>query len=161
MSEQREHTPDARARRRLPSQVTRPPSASIRPVDLSVVAPAFDEEQNLRPLYERVREALEGRLAWELVLVDDGSTDGTAAVMRALAAEDPRVVRVHFARNHGQTAALAVGMSVARGRWIATLDADLQNDPRDLPAMLAALEGHDAVVGYRLRRRDSFVRRWS
>ncbi|NOT28955.1 MAG: glycosyltransferase family 2 protein [Planctomycetes bacterium] len=139
-----------------------PPAESGRePFELSLVVPAFDEEPNLRLLYERIVAVFGARPSWELVLVDDGSRDGTGKVMRELALADPRVVAVFFEKNCGQTAALAAGVREARGSRIATLDADLQNDPADLPALLALLEGHDAVVGYRLRRRDTFVRRAS
>jgi len=130
-------------------------------IDLSLVAPAYEEEENLEKLYERVREVFGDRLRWELVLVDDGSRDRSPELIRRLAAADPRVVGAMFARNCGQTAATAAGIQLARGRVIATIDADLQNDPGDLPAMLALLPGHDAVVGYRVKRRDNFVRRAS
>ncbi len=135
--------------------------AGAEPCTLSLVVPAFDEEENLRPLHARIAAALGPRHDWELVLVDDGSRDGTARVIRELAQQDARVVGVFLARNSGQTAALAAGVGEARGSRIATLDADLQNDPADLPAMLAQLDENDAVVGYRLRRRDTFVRRAS
>lgn len=135
------------------------PSAPAR--ELSVVAPAFDEVANLRPLLEAVREALSPAFDWELIVVDDGSTDGSGALLSELSLEEPRLVAVHLASNRGQTAALAAGFAVARGRLVATLDADLQNDPADLPAMIAALDGVDAVVGTRVERRDSFVRRAS
>jgi glycosyltransferase involved in cell wall biosynthesis len=143
---------------------TRPgPAAANSGVDrarcaLSLVVPAFDEEPNLQLLYERVAAVFGQGSDWELVLVDDGSRDGTASVIRAMARRDARVVGVFLARNCGQSAALAAGAREALGRVIATLDADLQNDPADLPPLLAALEGWDAVVGYRLRRRDGFVR---
>ena len=130
-------------------------------IDLSLVAPAYEEEENLEKLYERVREVFGDRLRWGLVLVDDGSRDRSPELIRRLAAADPRVVGAMFARNCGQTAATAAGIQLARGRVIATIDADLQNDPGDLPAMLALLPGHDAVVGYRVKRRDNFVRRAS
>ena len=130
-------------------------------VDLSLVAPAFDEEESLERLHARVVEVFGDRSDWELVLVDDGSRDGTAALIRELAARDPRVVGVFFARNCGQTAATAAGVHLARGHLIATLDADLQNDPGDLPAMIELLPGHAAVVGYRRKRHDDFVRRAS
>jgi len=130
-------------------------------VELSLVVPAFDEEENITPLYRRVREVLAARDDWELVLVDDGSRDRTPDRVRELVQRDARVVGVFLGRNCGQTAALAAGVQEARGRVIATLDADLQNDPGDLPALLALLPGHDAVVGYRQRRNDSAVRRLS
>ena len=128
---------------------------------LSVIAPAYDERENLQPLYERVRAALDALPSWELVLVDDGSRDGSGAVMRDLAAADARVRAVHLARNCGQTSALAAGIAAARGDLIATIDADLQNDPAELLRLLAALGEHDAVVGYRVKRHDNWVRRVS
>jgi len=143
------------------SQATRAASDREPRCVLSLVVPAFDEEPNLRLLHERVTAILGTGAEWELVLIDDGSRDGTADTIRALVHRDPRVVGVFLERNCGQSAALAAGAREARGRVIATLDADLQNDPADLPPLLAALEDWDAVVGYRLRRRDSFVRRAS
>jgi len=130
-------------------------------VALSLVVPAFDEEDNLEPLFERVLAVFGAREDWELVLVDDGSRDRTPAIMRTLAARDPRVVAVFFRANCGQTAALAAGVRQARGRLVATLDADLQNDPAEVPRLIDALGDHDAIVGYRARRQDSFVRRAS
>lgn len=130
-------------------------------VTLSMVVPAYDEEANLPLLHQRVSQVFGGRDDWELILVDDGSRDGTAEVIRGLARSDARVVGVFLARNGGQSGALAAGVREARGDAIATLDADLQNDPADLPALLEALRDHDAVVGYRARRRDTFVRRAS
>ncbi|MFN0007001.1 MAG: glycosyltransferase family 2 protein [Planctomycetota bacterium] len=146
----------------LPSQVRARFARATGPSpELSLVAPAYEEEENLEKLYDRVREVLDDRISWELVLVDDGSGDRSPEVIRELAAADPRVVGVFFARNCGQTAATAAGIQLARGAVIATIDADLQNDPADVPAMLALLDGHDAVVGYRVKRHDDFVRRAS
>jgi len=129
---------------------------------LSVVVPAYDEGANLRTLHGELAAALAdlGR-PWELVWVDDGSTDDTLAVMRALAGEDPRVRVVALEGNHGQTAALEAGFHRARGEVLATLDADLQNDPADLPRLLAALDRADVVNGVRQGRRDGWVRRVS
>ena len=135
------------------------PNIAPRP-ELSLVAPVFDEEQNLEPLYQQVAEALAG-LSFELVLVDDGSRDRSAAIIRALHERDPRVRGVFFARNRGQTAAMAAGIHAAAGELIATLDADLQNDPADIPRLVAALGAHDAAVGYRVQRHDNWVRRMS
>jgi dolichol-phosphate mannosyltransferase len=129
--------------------------------ELSLVAPVYDEEPNLRRLVARVREVFEGRTDWELVLVDDGSRDGSAALIAELAREEPRVRGVFFAHNCGQTTATKAGILHARAPLIATLDADLQNDPGDLPGMLAVLGEHDAVVGWRMKRNDTFVRRAS
>jgi glycosyltransferase involved in cell wall biosynthesis len=137
------------------------PSPQEAIVRLSLVAPAFEEEESLGPLYERVVEALGSEPTWELVLVDDGSRDRTREVIRTLAARDPRVVGILLERRCGQTAATAAGLRHARGALIATLDADLQNDPVDLRQMLLALGDHDAVVGYRATRRDTWVRRAS
>lgn len=127
---------------------------------LSLVVPAYDEAPNLERLHERIRTAL-GDLDWELVVVDDGSRDATRDVLRELVRRDPRVRGIVLTRNEGQTAATAVGIRYAAGGLIATLDADLQNDPADLPAMIAKLEGHDAVVGYRVERNDTWLRRLS
>lgn len=137
------------------------PARRTKTVDLSLVAPVFEEEENLERLYARVVEIFGAQTTWELVLVDDGSKDRSPEMIRALAKRDPRVVGVFFGRNRGQTAATAAGVHLARGRLIATLDADLQNDPGDLPAMIALIQGHDAVVGWRMKRRDTFVRRIS
>lgn len=132
------------------------------PRELSLVVPIHDEVDNLLPLYERVVEALgPTRQTWELVLVDDGSRDGSDASIRRLARHDERVRGVFFARNRGQSTAMCAGIHVAVGELVATMDGDLQNDPVDLPGMIAALGEHDAVVGYRMDRKDDFVRRVS
>ena len=127
--------------------------------DLSVVIPAYNEVDNLAPLFAEMRAALEatGR-SWELLMVDDGSTDGTAHAMQAEAARDSRVKALLLERNAGQSAALAAGLSRATGHVIVTLDADLQNDPADLPRLLAALENADVVSGVRSHRQDTWVR---
>jgi len=132
------------------------------PVDVSVVAPVFDERDNLGPLVDEllaVFGALPVRV--EIVLVDDGSRDGSSEVVDALASAHPEVRAVHLKANRGQTAAFDAGFKEARGAVVVTIDADLQNDPRDIPALLRALEGHDAAVGFRAARRDGLVRRWS
>lgn len=130
-------------------------------IDLSLVAPVFNEIDNLERLYQRVAEVFGDRTKWELILVDDGSRDGSADTIRALASRDSRVVGAFLAHNRGQTAATAAGVQLARGALVATLDADMQNDPADVPALIDALSTHDAVVGYRVQRNDSFVRRAS
>ena len=93
------------------------------------------------------------------MLIDDGSRDGSSEAIDALAAAHPEVRGVHFKANCGQTAAFDAGFKAARGAVVVTIDADLQNDPRDIPSLLTALEGHDAAVGIRTERRDGFVRR--
>jgi len=125
------------------------------PVDLSLVVPVYNERENLPLLVEEIARALPGR-RYEIVAVDDGSTDGSLDVLRALKREHPELHIVAFAANAGQTAAFAAGFDAARGGVIVTLDADLQNDPADIPAVIAELErsGAAAVAGYRVNRRD-------
>ena len=130
--------------------------------ELSIVIPLYNEEPNIAELHRELTEVLGaswGR-SYELVLVDDGSTDGTFRLLREVHARDPRVQVLRLRRNFGQTAAFAAGFANARGRLIATLDGDLQNDPRDIPAMVAALDdGYDIVSGWRRRRRDPWLTR--
>ena len=122
----------------------------------------FEERDNLEPLHTELSAALAAVTGGvEIVYVDDGSRDGSAEVLAGLAARDPRVRVLRFAANCGQTAAFAAGFEAARGEVVATLDADLQNDPADLPRLLAALDGADVVNGVRQGRRDSVVRRLS
>jgi len=137
-------------------------SEGVRPVDVTVVAPVFNERDNLEPLVRELLAVLRphGR-PFEIVLVDDGSRDGSAEAIDALAAAHPEVRGVHFKANRGQTAAFDAGFKLARGATVVTIDADLQNDPRDIPALLLALEGHGAAVGFRADRRDGLVRRFS
>jgi hypothetical protein len=127
---------------------------------LSVVVPVKDERQNICPLYEGVREALWQIDAWELVFVDDGSTDGTFHELEAVASIDARVKIVRLRRNFGQSAATQAGLDVATGDVIVTMDGDLQNDPADIPRLVAKLdEGFDAVLGQRLNRQDKLLLR--
>ena len=134
------------------------------PVALSIVVPVFNEEQSLSVLHAEIARALdemgeEGRRA-EIIFVDDRSTDQSLERLLELHARDPRVCVVRFRRNYGQTAALAAGFDVAKGRVIVTLDGDLQNDPADIPALLRELErGYDIVAGWRKKRFDGFVLR--
>jgi glycosyltransferase involved in cell wall biosynthesis len=129
--------------------------------DLSIIVPVYNEEENLRPLFEEMRAALDGRdLDYEVLFVDDGSGDGSYAVLRQLYQEDPRVVAVRFRRNFGQTAAFAAGFDYACGRVVVTIDADRQNDPADIPALLEELaQGYDVVNGWREQRQDGFLLR--
>lgn len=138
------------------------------PPDLSLVIPLYNEAENLPVLAAEIRQTLEptGR-TWESLFVDDGSTDGSLEVLRRLAAEDRTMRILRHRRNAGQSAALAAGFAAARGAIVVTLDADLQNDPADIPALLARLGDSaatsdcDAVSGVRQRRQDSWVRRIS
>ena len=127
---------------------------------LSIVIPVFDEVENLTPLAEGVRKALSG-LDYEMILVDDGSTDGSTAKLAEMAEAEPQHTRViELRRNFGQTAAIAAGIDHAAGEIIVMLDADLQNDPADIPMLIDKLEeGYDVVSGWRVDRQDSFLKR--
>jgi glycosyltransferase involved in cell wall biosynthesis len=129
-------------------------------VKLSVVIPVFDEVENLGPLDEAIREALQGT-DYEVILVDDGSTDGSRQRLEELAEADPaHLVVVELRRNFGQTAAIAAGIDHATGDVIVTLDADMQNDPADIPMLLEKIEeGYDVVSGWRVNRKDKLVTR--
>lgn len=127
---------------------------------LSVVVPLKNERDNVAPLIDRVRNALRESAEWELVLVDDGSSDGTFAELDLAAENDSRIKVVRLRRNFGQSAAIQAGLDAAAGDVIVTMDGDLQNDPADIPLMLAKLaEGYDAVLGQRHNRQDKFLLR--
>jgi glycosyltransferase involved in cell wall biosynthesis len=130
-------------------------------IDLTVVVPLMNEDATLSSLYERVRDVCEhSNLTFEIVFVDDGSTDGSAAVMQELAEQDDRVRPLHLRRNFGKAAALATGFRNSRGRFVATMDADLQDDPEEIPKMLAILRsGTDVVSGWKKERHDPLSRR--
>ena len=137
-------------------------SGAAQPVDVSIVAPVFNERENLQPFVAELLAVLRPLpFRFEIVLVDDGSKDGSSEAIDGLASAHSEVRAVHFKANRGQTAAFDAGFKAARGNVVVTIDADLQNDPKDIPALLAALDGHDAVVGYRAARRDGLVRRVS
>ena len=129
--------------------------------DISVVIPLRDEAPNLAELHRELTDTLDkwGR-AYELILIDDGSTDDTFRILTDLHAHDPQVCVIRLRRNFGQTAAFAAGFAHARGRLIVTADGDLQNDPRDIPALVETLEeGHDIVCGWRRSRKDPWLSR--
>ena len=129
---------------------------------LSVVVPCFDERDNVESLHGEIVRALGGVSGgFELIYVDDGSRDGTDERLAKIAAEDARTRVIRFPENRGQTAALAAGFRAARGELIATLDGDGQNDPADLPRLLAGLVGADVVNGVRVSRQDGPLRRLS
>jgi glycosyltransferase involved in cell wall biosynthesis len=131
------------------------------PPDLSVVIPVLDEEESLTELHAELRRALDGlKRASEIVFVDDGSTDATSSILRDLAAHDRRVTVVRLRSTVGQTAALSAGFDHARGSIIATMDADLQDDPAEIRVLLARMaDGCDAVCGWRRTRRDRLLDR--
>jgi glycosyltransferase involved in cell wall biosynthesis len=131
-------------------------------IDLSIVIPVHNEEPNLEKLYRELTEALSGwGRSYEVILVDDGSTDQSFAILEKLQLEDPRLRIIRFRRNFGQTAAFSAGFAHARGRLIVTSDGDGQNDPRDIPALVKKLEDRqlDIVCGWRRKRQDAFVSR--
>jgi glycosyltransferase involved in cell wall biosynthesis len=136
-----------------------PPADTGNP-ELSVVAPLFNESENVQPLVEWILQALESFAGtFEIILVDDGSRDDTWKHVRAVAS-DPRVIGLRLGRNVGQTAAMMAGFDHARGRIVVSLDGDLQNDPRDIPALIAKLdEGYDLVCGWRRQRQDKLLLR--
>jgi glycosyltransferase involved in cell wall biosynthesis len=129
---------------------------------LSFVIPCFNESGNLRELVQALRTVVEPlNLTWEFVITDDCSRDNSWAVLQEMAAADPRIRAQRFAFNCGQSAALWAGMKAARGQYIVTLDADLQNDPKDLPKLLEELKRFDCVCGSRVEARrqgDSWLR---
>ena len=126
---------------------------------ISVIVPVYNEELNVDDVHARLAEVLHSDDV-EFIFIDDGSTDGTADRLHALTALDSRVKLIRLRRNYGQTAALSAGIDHARGRIIVPIDGDLQNDPRDIPRLLARLnEGYDVVSGWRVQRKDPLHRR--
>jgi glycosyltransferase involved in cell wall biosynthesis len=130
-------------------------------MELSIVIPLYNEEENVGPLYAQLKGALEatGR-EYEIIIVDDGSTDGSFDVLKRLHEDDERLKVIRFRRNFGQTAAFAAGFDRSQGQVVITMDADLQNDPADIPLLLEKIEeGYDVVSGWRLHRQDPFLTR--
>lgn len=143
-------------------------SGALPAPDLSVVVPVRDEEENILPLVREIDAALRGRLSFEIVFVDDGSTDGTAQAVLHARETVPQIRLLRHARSAGQSAALATGVRAARSEWVATLDGDGQNDPADIPRLLQArdraLTADPAlrlIMGHRVTRRDDWLRRVS
>lgn len=129
---------------------------------LSIIIPVYNEQDSLQPLHGGLHRALTGSpLSWEIVFVDDGSTDGSPEALEELAASDPEHTRVvELRRNFGQTTAIAAGIDHAQGEVIVLMDADLQNDPADVPILLEKIEqGYDVVSGWRVNRHDRFLTR--
>ncbi|MCD6290271.1 MAG: glycosyltransferase family 2 protein [Anaerolineae bacterium] len=129
--------------------------------DVSVVIPLYNEVENIPELYRQLTEALEGMgRPYEVIIADDGSTDGSFEALAEIHARDPRLKVIRFRRNYGQTAGFAAGFERARGEWIVTMDADLQNDPADIPKLIhKAEEGYDVVSGWRVHRQDALFTR--
>ena len=130
-------------------------------VQISVVIPAYNEQDNLEPLYKRIKEALDKfKKKYEIIFIDDGSRDRTFEVLSNLRKKDNSVKIIRFRRNFGQTASWDVGFKNASGEYIITMDADLQNDPADIPLLFDKLkEGYDVVSGWRVDRKDSFSKK--
>ncbi len=129
-------------------------------VTISVVVPIYNEQECIVALWRRLRPAMDALgTAWEAILVDDGSSDDTPELLRSIATWSREVRVLHLPENRGQTAALAAGFAAARGEWIVTLDADLQNPPEEIPGLLAAADGVDLVYGRRVQRQDSLAKR--
>ena len=138
------------------------PLADDRP-DVSIVIPLYDEEESLTELAEAIRSVCEDEgLRFEIWLIDDGSGDGSWHVVEALHAKDPRVAGIRLRRNYGKSAALALGFERARGRYVITMDADMQDDPAEIPRLIGQLEeGFDLVSGWKKTRHDPLVKRLS
>ena len=129
--------------------------------ELSLFLPVLNEEDNLRPMHQKIREALEslGKSA-EVIYVDDGSTDKSLEILREISAGDDRVRVISLRRNYGQTAAMSAGIDAAQGQILIPMDADLQNDPKDIARLLEKLdEGYDVVSGWRKNRKDTLIMR--
>ena len=129
--------------------------------DLSIVVPVYNEVENVRPLMEEITAALtDQNLDYEVLFIDDGSKDGSFELLQEMSAENACIVVVRFRRNHGQTAGFAAGFDYAEGRCILTMDADRQNDPADIPQLMAKMdEGYDVVNGWRENRQDALLMR--
>ncbi len=145
-----------------PNRLNEPISPTGVYMDLSIIVPVYNEQESLRLLYQAACDAVSSLgLQWELVLVDDGSRDDSPKIEEELALVDPTHVRViQLRRNFGQTAAIAAGIDHSDGEIVVLMDADLQNDPVDIPAMIEKInEGYDVVSGWRIKRQDNFSRR--
>lgn len=130
-------------------------------LDLSIVIPVHDEEENVRVLIPQLQNILNGLdKTYEILFVDDGSTDATGNILTTAAQQDSRIKLITLRRNFGQTAAMSAGFDAAEGKIILSMDGDLQNDPADIPKLLEKIEeGYDLVSGWRVNRQDTFIRR--
>jgi len=133
------------------------------PPDFSLVIPSYNEEESLQELYDRITAVMAGmKKSYEIIFVDDGSTDGSGRLIEELHRKDERVKLIQFMHNYGKSAALAAGFRVARGTFVVTMDSDLQDDPGEIPQLLAKLEtGYDLVSGWKKVRHDPFIKRWT
>ncbi len=127
---------------------------------ISIVIPLLNERENLPSLYEQITQAMKDQATYEIIFVDDGSTDKSFATLQGFHQNDPRVRVIRFRKNFGQTAALSAGFEHAQGQIVVALDADLQNDPADIPMLIEKLQqGYDVVSGWRKKRHDNAVTR--
>jgi len=134
--------------------------AKVLEESVSIVIPVFEEEESLPLLYKSIRDVMEGLgRKYEIIFIDDGSRDRTLSVLEDIQKKDSSVVVISFRRNFGQTAAMAAGFEYANNDIIVTMDADLQNDPKDIPKLLEKIKGYDVVSGWRKERKDKFISR--
>ena len=136
------------------------PTADAKPVDISIVIPLLDEKESLRPLTQKIQATMEadGR-PYEVIFVDDGSTDGSDRVLADLHESDAAVKVIHFRRNFGKSAAYSAAFERAVGRYVVTMDADLQDEPAEIPGLIAQVEeGYDLVSGWKKKRQDSLAK---
>jgi glycosyltransferase involved in cell wall biosynthesis len=132
------------------------------PIEISVVVPVYNEEENLPILVPKLLEVLKDlRKTYEIIFVDDGSSDRSGEVLKGMATRDPSIRILRFKANRGLSAALIAGMREARGDILVTLDSDLQNDPADIPKLLRALDHYDMATGWRQKREDPWLKRIS
>jgi glycosyltransferase involved in cell wall biosynthesis len=128
--------------------------------EISVVVPLLNEQDNIQPLYEQIKQTLDNKYKYEIVFIDDGSTDDSFNILSRLQQADSKIRIIRFRKNFGQTAALSAGFAYAKGKIVAAIDADLQNDPADIPKMIDKLhEGFDVVSGWRRKRHDNTITR--
>ena len=128
-------------------------------LDLSIVIPVYNERDNLVPLEEKLEtELAKLNLSYEIILIDDGSVDGSHHIIDSLKKSNPRLKLIRFGHNHGQSAAFAAGFKAARGKIFVTLDADMQNNPADIPLLLEEIKNFDVVCGWRFKRNDPWIK---
>ncbi len=128
--------------------------------DISIVIPVYNEVDNIESLGHSIISAMQGQ-NYEVILVNDGSTDGSTEILNAWCAKHPNFRTIHFKKNAGQTAAMDAGFKHAMGKYVVSMDADLQNDPADIPKLLEGLNTYDMVCGWRQKRNDPWIKRIS
>lgn len=127
---------------------------------LSIIAPVYNEEENIGILYDEITQSVKRYKEYEIIFVNDGSTDGSLNLLKKLSQKDKRVKIINFRKNFGQSAAISAGFDFCKGKFVITLDSDLQNDPADIPIIVEKLEqGYDIVNGWRKDRKDKFITR--